>query len=47
VFGLRDLSGHSIHTLPILALNLRLGHENSQCCSDSRHVDVLIRRDPA
>jgi hypothetical protein len=47
VFGLRALSGYSIHTLPTLALNLRLGLENSQRCSDSRHVDVLIRRDPA
>ena len=47
MFGLRALSGHSIHTLPTLALNLRLGLGISQCCSDSRHVDVLIRRDPA
>jgi len=47
VFGLRALSGHSIHTLPSLALYLPLGLENSQCCSDSRHVDVLIRKGPA
>jgi hypothetical protein len=47
VFGMRALSGHSIHILPTLASDLRLGLENSHCCSDSRHVDVLIRRDPA